>query len=304
MSVPPSASAVAGLAMLVYGSDQVVDGATALAHRLGVPTLFVGVTFVAVGSSIPEITSSLYAGFYGAGDFIVGHVVGSAVSQVTLGVGVVGLFYPLSMSDSDLDHYGGGMLAAALAMLAAVWSGTVTRLEGAVMVAAYVAFLAVRYEDVAYEDHVDVEEDASLPLAVAAGALGLLLVVAGGHLLVANSRELAVQYGVPSYLVGFVTGLGTTAPEIAIAALAVHRGEASIATGTLFGSNITDPLFSLGVGALVGGFTLADPRAAVVGVTYTVLVSALVVAVFAYQEELSRPAAAGCVLLYVPSLAV
>ncbi|MFB6120141.1 MAG: sodium:calcium antiporter, partial [Halobacteriaceae archaeon] len=80
-----------GVALLVYGGARTVDAAASLARGLGLPTLFIGVTVVSVGSSVPEIATSVYSGFYGAGDLAVGHVVGSAISQITLGVGLVGL---------------------------------------------------------------------------------------------------------------------------------------------------------------------------------------------------------------------
>jgi cation:H+ antiporter len=262
----------------------------------------VGGTLVAVGSSVPEIATAVYGGLYGAGDFVVGHVIGSATSQITLGIGVVSLLSPLSLSRRKVAVYGVGMVAAMGLMTLAVGSGGITRLEGGGLVAAYCLFLAVRVhaDDDALADHVD---DADDPPRRAAGwiVLGFALVTVGGHLLVTNSEAVAVTLGVPAYFLGLVTGLGTTAPEVVIAALAVHRGEGDIAVGTLFGSNVTDPLFSLGVGALAGGLAIEHVGATLASASYMIAAATLVVLLFLATGGISRRAAVGCIALYVPT---
>jgi len=291
---------LAGVATLVYGGDRVVDGASALARHAGVSTFFVGVTVVAVGSSVPEIATSLYAAAYGSGDLVVGHIVGSATSQITLGVGILSLAAPLSVAREKTRVYGGGMLAAMAVMAVALQSGTVTRVQGALMVLAYVGFLAVLAE---YEDYAEHVSDSELSLRRAAGyvLLGVALVVVGGHLLVTGGQRLAVSLGVPSYLVGLVTGLGTTAPEIAVALVAVRRDRTGIAVGTLLGSNITDPLFSLGVGAALAGVTVTGVDGVLTSVGYMILASALVLAVVYARRPVGRAGSLACLVLYVPT---
>jgi cation:H+ antiporter len=294
---------VLGLGLLIYGGERAVEAAVALARTFGVPTILIGGTLVAVGSSIPEIATALYAGYYGVGDFVVGHVIGSATSQITLGVGVVALLSPLRLEREKVRTYGLGMVLAMTLMVAAIVSGTVTRLEGAGLALTYLVFLGVRLHTDDQTRQVDrhADTDHSLPRAVGWIVVGFVLVAIGGHALVIHSRALAVALGVPEYLLGLVTGLGTTLPEIAIAALAVTRGEADIAVGTLFGSNVTDPLFSLGVGALVSGFAVEHVGATVTSGVYMIAVSLLVVALFYVNGEINRRAALGCILLYAPT---
>jgi len=292
-----------GLAVLLFGADRVVSSIVAIAEAFGVPTLLVGGTLVAVGSSIPEVTTAVYAGIYGAGDFVVGHIIGSATSQITLGVGVVALLSPLRLSREKVTVYGVGMIAAMALMLLGLRSGTLTRVEGAGLVAAYLVFVAVRLRDGEHAGAVERHRDPDRSL-VRAGlwlVVGFALVVVGGHLLVVNSRALAVALEVPEYLVGLVTGLGTTAPEIVIAAFAVGRDEGDIAIGTLFGSNVTDPLFSLGLGALVDGYAIEQVGATMASGTYMLAVATLVVLVFYVNGGISRKAAVGCIALYAPT---
>jgi len=294
---------LAGVTTLVYGGDRVVDGASALARHAGVSAFFVGVTVVSVGSSVPEIATSLYAAAYGSGDLVVGHIVGSATSQITLGVGVLSLAAPLSVAREKTRVYGGGMLAAmaVMAVMAvALQSGTITRVQGALMVLAYLGFLAVLAEHEDYADHVD---DSELSLGRAAGSvlLGVALVVVGGHLLVTGGQRLAVQVGVPSYLVELVTGLGTTAPEIAVELVAVRRDRTGIAVGTLLGSNITDPLFSLGVGAALAGVHVTAVPGVLASVGYMLAASAVVLAILYARRPVGRAGSLACLVLYVPT---
>jgi len=292
-----------GIALLLYGAERAVDAAIALAHGLGVPTLLVGGTLVAVGSSVPEIATSMYAGLYGAGGFVVGHIIGSATSQITVGIGVVALLSPLSLERLKVGVYGVAMVGAMGLMVLAIRSGTVSRLEGGGLIAAYLLFVAVRVHSDDEETVADRIDDADHPpvRAIAWIIVGFALVAIGGHLLVVQSGALAAALGVPSYLLGLVTGLGTTAPEILIAGLAVRRGEGDIAVGTLFGSNVTDPLFSLGVGALVGGLTIDHVGPTVASATYMITAAALVTVVFVSTGGISRRAAVGCIVLYAPT---
>jgi cation:H+ antiporter len=294
---------VAGLVLLVTGGDRVVESASIIARRIGFSTFFVGGTLVAVGSSLPELATVVYAAVYGAGDLAIGHVVGSATSQITLGIGAVALLVPLSVERSKVRTYGGGMVVAMLAMLAVAWSGSISHLEGAAMVAAYAVFLAVRADHTDFDDALapSLEDGPTRRRATLWILAGLALLVVGGHLLVTGAEGVAASLGLPSYLLGLITGLGTTAPEIAVAALAVHHDRGGIAVGTLFGSNITDPLFSLGAGALVAGVHLDHRRAALVPAVYMLAVSAAVVLWFHQREGLGRRGAVGCCLLYVPA---
>jgi cation:H+ antiporter len=234
---------------------------------------------------------------------VAGHVIGSATSQITLGIGAVALLSPLHLERRKVAGYGIAMVGAMALMVLAIRSGTVTRLEGGGLVAGYLVFLVLRAR---HGDEADVGgrfDEADRPVSHAAAwiAGGFVLVAVGGHLLVVHSRALAVALGVPEYLLGLVTGLGTTAPEIVIAALAVRRDAGDIAIGTLFGSNVTDPLFSFGVGALVGGFALDHAAAATTSGGYMIGVSALVVALFYLNGGIGRRAAVGCIALYAPT---
>jgi cation:H+ antiporter len=294
---------VGGLAVLVAGADRLIQGAGELALYYGLSAFFVGVTVVSVGTSVPEMTTSVYGAWYGAGDMVVGNIVGSEVAQITLGVGIVALIAPIRARRRQTLIYGGGMILAMVIMVLTLEDGVVVRSEGVLMMLAYVVFVHDLYSNEGGEEVTgEVLEERREPRETVPWiVIGLVLVVGGGHVMVTNGVELARMAGIPEFFLGVLTGLGTTAPELVVAGLAAHRGAGGISVGALLGSNITDPVFSLGVGALVADVAVTDPLLTR-STTYMLLASLAVLGVMVWRRGISRPVAVGCVLLYVPSL--
>ncbi|RLM57379.1 sodium:calcium antiporter [Halobellus sp. Atlit-31R] len=295
---------LAGLALLLLGADRTIDAAAELALYYGVPAFFIGVTVISVGTSIPEMTTSVYAALYGAGDLLVGNIVGSETAQITLAIGVVALIARIEAERRNVLVYGGAMILAMVIMILVLEDGEMIRSEGALMMLAYVAFIHDLYShEGGAEVTREVAEERTPPRrAIPWIVAGIALVVAGGYLMVTNGVAIARLLGVPEFLVGLLTGLGTTAPEIAVAGLAARRGEAGISVGSLLGSNITDPVFSLGVGALVADVTVGSSESVFAATSYMLAVSLLVLGLMYWQRGIDRRSAVVCVLLYLPSL--
>ncbi|MGZ0746526.1 sodium:calcium antiporter [Haloparvum sp. AD34] len=332
------ATLLVGLALLIVGSDRTVDSAATLAEVVGFSTFFVGGTLVAVGTSLPEIATAIYAAVYGVGGLAVGHISGSATAQITLGIGLVAVTVSFGVARENVRKYGGGMLFAMLAMLVVVRSGDVSRLEGALMAGVYALFVSRQFDAEDYDHHKldgskseaaegsepevsdgsesdagDATDDGDAAGATGRAAVarllavvlgGLLAVAVGGHLLVAGSQTVALELGVSTHLLGLLTGFGTTVPEVLVALAAVRRSEGDIAGGTLLGSNITDPLFSLGLGAFAGGIVVDEPQVAVLTTGYMLLVSGVVVGMLYWRETLYRRHGVACILLYLPVLMI
>lgn len=303
-----------GLVVLLWGGDKLVDSATALALRYGLSPFFVGVSVISIGTSIPEIAVTLLSAIAGAGDIVVGNIIGSEVAQITLAVGIVALIAPIASKRKDVMMYGGSMIAAMVIMVLALnsggasttlglfESGLITRFEGILMVLVYIFFLYFMYNSQGGEEileGVEVEQQEYLWTFL---FLGLVLVPVGAHFMVDAGVTLAELLGVPQYLIGLLTGLGTTIPEIAVAGLAAYRQTAGISAGALLGSNITDPLFSLGIAGLVADVAVTDIAQINVSGMYMIGVSTLVVGYFAWRERIDRPFAVLCILLYLPAL--
>jgi len=294
---------VAGLVLLLVGADRTIDAAAEMALYYGISAFLIGVTVVSIGTSIPEMTTSVYAARYGAGDLLVGNIVGSETAQITLAIGVVALISPIEAARRNVLVYGGAMVLAMVIMILVLEDGEIIRSEGFLMMLAYVAFIHDLYSNEGGEEVTRevADEQLSLRQAVPRIVAGIGLVVAGGHLMVTNGVAVARLVGVPEFLVGLLTGLGTTAPEIAVAGLAARRGEAGISVGALLGSNITDPVFSLGIGALAADVAVTDPRGVFAATGYMLFVSLVVLGIMYRQRGIGRRMAAVCLLLYFPS---
>jgi len=294
-----------GLALLVVGADRLIEGAGELALYYGLSAFFVGVTVVSIGTSIPEMTTSLYGAWYGAGDMVVGNIVGSETAQITLGVGIVALIAPIRARRRQTLIYGGGMILAMVIMMLTLEDAVVSRSEGVLMMIAYAVFIHDLYShEGGREIAGEVLEERRGPRETVPWIVfGLVLVVGGGHVMVTNGIELARLLGIPEFLLGLLTGLGTTAPELVVAGLAAHRGAGGISVGALLGSNITDPVFSLGIGALVADVVVSDPLLTG-ATTYMLAVSAVVLGLMLWRRGISRRLAVVCILLYLPSFLV
>ncbi len=295
-----------GLAALVLGADRAVTGAGDLALYYGVSPFFIGVTLVSVGTSVPEMVTSMYAAYYGAGDLVVGNIVGSETAQITLAIGVVALIAPFVTERRNVLIYGSAMLLAMIVMALTLDDGVIVRSEGFLMMLAYLQFVYTLY---ANEGGVEIAEEVIEEPAEPENALpgilgGLALVVVGGQLMVTNGVALAAALGIPEYLIGLLTGLGTTLPEIVVAGIAAHEGRGGISVGSILGSNITDPVFSLGVGALLFDVTVENAAALRPSLVYMFVASAAVLTLFYWRRGIDRRAAIVCLVLYLPTFVV
>lgn len=294
-----------GLGALVFGADRAVTAAAEVGRFYGVSAFFIGVTLISVGTSVPEMTTSVYAAYYGAGDIVVGNIVGSETAQITLAIAIVAFISPIVAERRNVMIYGGAMTLAMIIMILTLDDGRIQRSEGFLMMLAYVNFIYTLYtNEGGTEIAAEVVDEAEPPeRALPWVVFGLALVVVGGHLLVTNGVAIARLLGISEFLVGLLTGLGTTAPEVVVAGVAAKEGHESISVGSLLGSNITDPVFSLGVGALVSDVVVATPTLGR-SLGYMLVVSLVVLGLMYWRRGVDRATAVVCVLLYLPSFVV
>jgi cation:H+ antiporter len=245
-----------------------VRGAAALALRLGLTPLVVGLTVVAFGTSAPELVVSVRAALDGAGGIAIGNVVGSNIANVGLVLGLAVLIRPV-MADASLFRRDlPALLGVTVLASAFLLDGDVARGEGAILAVGLVAYLvwsvrAARAEQAVVDLPVDAPtgpawRDAAL---VVAGLAGLVL---GADWFVGGAVGLAEAAGVSAAVIGLtVVAIGTSLPELATTVVAALRGESEIAIGNVVGSNLFNLLGILGVAALVRpmvspGLALAD----------------------------------------------
>lgn len=263
-----------GLVLLVAGGEGLVRGAVALARRLGVSPVVIGLTVVAIGTSMPELTVAVDAALRGAPDIAVGSVVGSNVSNILLVLGVTALIHPVACAPRMIFRDGLFLLAVSFSLAVLAATGQLLPVQGVAMVsllAAYVAYSywaeAVRHAPSAELRAAEVRELGDLPpklvFAVPAVVLGVAGVIAGADLLVTGATGIARAAGVSEAVIGLsLVAVGTSLPELATSALAAWRGHTGVAVGNIVGSNISNILLILGVTATLGGVPVADQIAA------------------------------------------
>lgn len=256
----------AGLALLLIGAEGLVRGAAALALRMGLAPVVVGLTVVAFGTSSPELVVSIDAALSGNGGVAVGNVIGSNIANLGLIVGVAAVLSPMAV-DRGLALRDTGVMIAASALLSAfLMNGTLGRIEGAVLVVGLGIYLSVsiriarkeaRNQRVAEEAFMSdvktapqettrpVWQDALLVLG------GLALLVIGSNLLVDGAVEIARRVGVGEAVIGLtLVALGTSLPELATTVVAGLRGRTELALGNAVGSNIFNVTGVIGPAAL------------------------------------------------------
>lgn len=253
----------AGLVLLVVGAELLVRGSVALARRLEVSPLLIGLTLVGFGTSTPELVASVTAALRGSPGIAVGNVVGSNICNVLLILGACALVTPLATTRRAFVRDGPVLLGASGLVLAAAWVGELMRPFGAVFVALLAGYIVYTYwteKDHPAESAALHEAEAGQvpvlkapwPIAALATIAGIGVLVFGAGLLVDGAIAVARDFGISETVIGLsVVALGTSLPELATSIVAAIRKEADVAVGNIVGSNIYNCLGILGVTALV-----------------------------------------------------
>ncbi|WP_249694003.1 calcium/sodium antiporter [Stappia sp. WLB 29] len=286
-----------GLVLLFFGGDLLVRGAVALAARLNVPPLLIGLTIVGFGTSMPELLVSLNAAFANLPDIAVGNVVGSNTANILLILGLALLVAPLPTRIAGIGRDVVAMLASAglLALVSiggrfATWHG----LLFLALLAAYLVYGAMRGRSEG-ADLPDTEASPKLWPALGFVAAGLAALVFGADFLVDGSTSLARGMGVSDAVIGLtIVAVGTSLPELATSVIAAFKRQPEIAVGNVVGSNIFNILGILGLTAAISPIPVA-PQMVTFDIPVMVAVTVAIAALLTFTRRV--PQWAGLVLL-------
>lgn len=250
-----------GLAFLVLGAELIVRGASAMAARLGVSPLVVGLTIVAFGTSSPELAVSLSAVASDQPDLVLGNTVGSNTFNVLFILGISAMVRPLIVDQKLIRIDVPIMIATSVLLWVLLLDGILGRLDGVLLLVGIVAFttLAIwmsRRESLAvvqeYTEAVALPKRRSVMLTLVMIALGLVGCVFGARWFVSGAVSIATSLGVSELVIGLtIVAAGTSLPEVATSLVAVIRGQRDIAVGNIIGSNIFNILCILGLSGVV-----------------------------------------------------
>ncbi|WP_029038603.1 calcium/sodium antiporter [Salinimicrobium xinjiangense] len=247
-----------GFIALIYGANALVDAASSLAARYGVPSIVIGLTIVAFGTSAPELVVNVFAATTGSTDMVLGNVLGSNIFNVLGILGISALIYPLTVkSNTTWIEIPLSLLAAICVLVVAsdtMLDGTasnfISRSDGIILLLFFLVFLVYNLM-VAKSGGADEEittKDYSTGKAVLFIILGLAGLVVGGRLIVTSAVSIAEVIGLSERVIGLtVVSIGTSLPELATSIIAVRKKNVDIAIGNVVGSNIFNIFLILGI---------------------------------------------------------
>jgi cation:H+ antiporter len=261
---------IAGFALLLVGGESVVRGSVALAQRLGVSPLIVGLTIVGFGTSLPEMVVSVNAALVGAPGLAVGNVVGSNIANILLILGTAAIIAPIAVHPGAVRRDLLGMTIVTLIYVGLGMTGQITFWHGVAMLIALFCYIGFTvWHDNKFNDEVaglhreEAEEMGVIPLrTVSIGGIiviGLFAVVVGAEWLVTGATTLAKEFGGPDEVVGLtVVAIGTSLPELATSIVAAYRGHSDVCVGNVLGSNLFNLFGITGVTALFAPLPFSD----------------------------------------------
>lgn len=261
---------IVGLSLILVGANYLTDGAVAIAKKLKISEMIIGLTIVAIGTSMPEFIVSVVSSAEGAYDISVGNVVGSNIFNILVILGVVALIKPISLSKENLNR---DMLLCVLSSLV-LWAScstmlldgapinTVTRSNGVIMLALFIGFMYIMIRSGRAEGKEQGNESTSTPqptwlaLIMLVGGFGGLIY--GGELFIDNITTIARMMNISESVISItIVAAGTSLPELATSVVAMIKGKNDIALGNVIGSNISNVFLVVGASATIHPLTLS-----------------------------------------------
>lgn len=304
--IPTFLLLIAGFVLLIKGADFFVEGSASIARKLRVPSLIVGMTIVAMGTSLPECSVSINASLTGENSLAVSNVLGSNIFNLMVVCGVCALFAPLVVkAETRKRDFTFSILCAVLLGVLGFLGMELERMDGWIFLVIFVLFLfymvmSALKARAAGKDVEDEEEYAVIPvwksfLFIAGGATAIAF---GGDFVVKSASKIATTFGMSQTLVGLtICAIGTSLPELVTSVVAARKKQVDMALGNVIGSNIFNILFVLGISTAISPIAVITEN--LVDVVLLILMS-LIVWIFTWTKERVNRAEGACmVLLYI-----
>jgi len=262
-----------GIVLVLWGADRLTDGAVAVAEKMKMPQIVIGLTIVAMGTSMPEFCVSLVSALKGTTDLAVGNIVGSNIFNTLLIVGVSAWVAPMTILKSTVRKDIPFALFASLVLLIMCLDGNISRLDAGILFVLFLVFMYVTLKGAKTKDDdttakTDSIEDNKKPMAAWLSIVwiivGLACLIGGSNLFVEGATKVAEHIGVSEAVIGLtIVAGGTSLPELATSVVSARKGNSGIAIGNVLGSNVFNILAILGVTGVITpmhlqGITMLD----------------------------------------------
>ena len=275
---------VFGIIMVLWGAGKLTDGATSLAARMNIPPIVIGLTVVAMGTSMPEFFISFISALKGTTDLAVGNVVGSNIFNTMLIVGTAALVAPMTILRSTVKKDIPFTVLASAMLIPMTLDGDISRFDAALLFIVFIAFMVYTVRSAKNGNSDDQAEAKQMPVwkAISFFVLGLACLIVGSNLFVDGATAVASLLGVSEAVIGLtIVAGGTSLPELATSVVAARKGQSAIAMGNVIGSNVMNILMILGATGLIHPMTIQ-------GITWldlsVMLVSVLLLWLFSFTK--------------------
>lgn len=250
-----------GFFLLAKGADVFVDGSSSIAKRFKIPQIVIGLTVVAMGTSMPEAAVSIKAAISGNADISIGNVVGSNILNILIILGLSALIFPLSIKKSTQRIDIPIVIGASALLFVLGLTGVIARWGGLIFLVAFVGYLAFLFMSSKNNPDTDSDEIKDMPVwkSIIFIILGIGMIIFGSECAVTTASTLARLAGLNDAFIGLtVVALGTSLPELFTSVAAAMKKNSDIAIGNIIGSNIFNILFILGITSLITPINFAQ----------------------------------------------
>lgn len=253
--------------MVLWGADKLTEGATVLAQKMNIPQIVIGLTIVALGTSMPEFFVSFVSALKGTADLAIGNIVGSNIFNVMAIVGIAAMVSPMIISKSTVKKDIPFALFASVALFVMSIDGKISRIDGILLLIAFGGFMwyTLRLAKTGeMEDSTERRNDLPVWKIVLFILIGLGSLIGGSNIFVDGATNIARTLGVSEAVIGLtIVACGTSLPELATSVVAARKGQSAIAIGNVIGSNVFNILLILGTTGtitplLMSGITMID----------------------------------------------
>ena len=280
---------IIGFVLLIKGADMFVDGSSSLARLLKIPSVIIGLTIVAMGTSAPEAAVSITAGMAGNNAIAISNVLGSNIFNSLVVVGTCGAMVAFKTSKDILKRDLPFNIFISIVLLVLVLDGMISRADGLLLLAGMVIFIGAMIRSAMKERKNAVEEVEQLsPLKCLIFIIvGIAAIIAGGQFVVDSASNIALALGLSQTFIGLtVVALGTSLPELVTSIVATRKGESGLALGNAVGSNVFNILFILGASSAI--HPIAVEAVSIIDALFLVGVAVMIYTFAKTKEEVSR----------------
>ena len=270
---------LAGLALLIFGAEWLVDGSSSIARRAGLSEFLIGMTIVGIGTSLPELVVSLTGALMGSADIAIGNVVGSNIFNVFLILGVTALIRPVAISDGNKRRDIPLNIAACLLLICFGMqhtlfglggSDTINAWEGGVFLLLFITYLIFSIKGGKADDGEQPEPSRKLWFSILMVVVGMAALIFGGDILVDSACRIARNSGLSEKFIAItILAGGTSFPELVTCVVAAAKKKGALALGNIIGSNISNILLILGSSALACPLSFANIKPVDIGVLFS-----------------------------------